>query len=394
MSRNTATIAGRQLTTAKILAACAEHDRLGRNAFLDRYGFARANRWHLRANGRSYPSKAIVGVAAGLKADAPGFFGGTRGAVQALTTLGFTVRNSVTGEKADAKLDSLRRVCERAGLSVAEGEWPRTEVQPTAYFASGSNQPNQIRALGRAGADIGVAAPHVSKNAEAELIALAGSDVAVFVDSGAFSEVKFGPEGRTVVKPMTDADWQLVLGLYERLSAALGKQLFVVAPDCIGDQGESLRRLRTYRDRVLALDCNVLVPVQKGEQSQVEFAAQVDAILGTDWLAAMPCKKSATTAAELAEFVAARGPRHVHLLGLGIRSRNLTSYLDAITGRTSVSLDSCWITANVGRKRAGPLRLTRAQDMAKSVLARVKATVAHVELAMYCCFAGPGLVTV
>jgi hypothetical protein len=390
MSRNTATIAGRQISRAKILAACAEHDRLGRLAFLDRYGYARAQRWHLRANGRSYPSKAIVGVAAGLKADAAGFFGGTRGAVQALATLGFTVRNSETGEKADAKLDSLRRVCERAGLSVAEGEWPRTEVQPTAYFASGSNQPNQIRALGKAGADVGVAAPHVSANGEAELLALVGSDVAVFVDSGAFSEVKFGAEGRTVVRPMTDADWQLVLGLYERL-APLGSQLFVVAPDCIGDQDESLRRLARYADRVLALGCNVLVPVQKGALSQVEFAAAVDAILGTDWIPAMPCKKAATTAAELADFVAARNPRHVHLLGLGIRSRNLTAYLAGV-GRTSVSLDSCWITANVGRKRAGPLRLTRAQDMARSVLARVRATVSHVELAFYSCFAGPGLV--
>lgn len=72
----TAIINGRKLAAAKILAACDEHDRLGRNGFLDRYGFQRATRWHLRVNGRSYPSKAIVGVAAGLKA--ADFFGGIR----------------------------------------------------------------------------------------------------------------------------------------------------------------------------------------------------------------------------------------------------------------------------------------------------------------------------
>ena len=63
-----------------------------------------------------------------------------------------------------------------------------------------------------------VAAPELSAKGEAELVALAGSDLPIFVDSGAFSEVTFCPvAGRlVVVKPMTDAKWQRVLDLYKR----------------------------------------------------------------------------------------------------------------------------------------------------------------------------------
>ena len=389
--KNTATINGKQLDRDAILRACAKHDEMGSRAFLDAYGFQRSNRWHLRANGRSYPSKAIVGVAAGLKASE--FFGGTRGAVQALATLGFDCRNSETGEKADLKLDILRRMCEREGLEVREPSWPATDVQPTAYFASGSNQPEQIRAMGACSVDIGVAAHQISKNAERELAALAGSDVVVFVDSGAFSEVKFGPEGRTIVQPMTAARWDAVLGLYERLGAALGRQLFVVAPDSVGDQDESLRRLETYKDRILALAAkgvNILVPVQKGSVTQAEFAELVDSILGTDWIPAMPCAKAATTAAELADFVATRKPRHVHLLGLGIRNRKLGDYLAAFANGGTVSLDSCWIAANAVRGKS-PRRLIRAADKARDLLSRVPVAVSSVALSIYCCLAGGGL---
>ena len=74
MSNTAARIAGKTLTRERVLATVAECDRLGVRGFLDRYGYGRARTWHLRANGRSYPSKAIVGVALGLKAR--DFFGG------------------------------------------------------------------------------------------------------------------------------------------------------------------------------------------------------------------------------------------------------------------------------------------------------------------------------
>jgi hypothetical protein len=237
-----------------------------------------------------------------------------------------------------------------------------------------------------------VAVPHLSEKSLAELMAVAGSEVQVFVDSGAFSEVKFGPEGCTVVKPMGDAEWQNVLGIYERLGVALGDQLYIVAPDRVGCQQTSLERLERYADRVRNLrkiGVQILVPVQKGDLTQVEFAEMVDQVLGfSDWLPALPCKKAATTAAEVAAFVEGRNPEHVHLLGLGIRSRQLDAYLAPFANsRASVSLDSCWITANVGLTngpKGGARRLTKAREIAKKILG-LTGGLAVIELAVYTC---------
>ena len=50
-----------------ILAAVAEYDRLGRSAFLDKYGFHPARTYELVLNGKPYDSKAIVGAAYGYQ---------------------------------------------------------------------------------------------------------------------------------------------------------------------------------------------------------------------------------------------------------------------------------------------------------------------------------------
>ena len=142
----TVTIKGRTVTRQNVLDAIATCDRLGSAAFLTANGYKDAVRFHLRHDGRSYPSKAILGVAAGLTSKE--FFGGARGTVNLLARLGFHVRNSETGEIVDAKLDGLRRDLLAAGLDVSEQPWPTPEVMPAAYFLSGSNRPAEIRGMG------------------------------------------------------------------------------------------------------------------------------------------------------------------------------------------------------------------------------------------------------
>jgi hypothetical protein len=51
------------VTRPAVLAAIEEHDRVGREEFLGRYGFGAARDYHLLFNGREYDSKAIAGVA-------------------------------------------------------------------------------------------------------------------------------------------------------------------------------------------------------------------------------------------------------------------------------------------------------------------------------------------
>lgn len=82
-----------------VLRACAEYDELGRDPFLERYGYGRSRRYLLRVDGRDYDSKAIVGVAYGYEHPGEGtlphsaFSGGIgpSGAARQLRDLGFDI---------------------------------------------------------------------------------------------------------------------------------------------------------------------------------------------------------------------------------------------------------------------------------------------------------------
>lgn len=82
------------ITRPAVLAAIAEYDELGKNRFLDKYGFGEARDFEF--DGRRYDSKAIVGAAYGhlpgqeaLTADS--FSGGEQTVARRLRSLGFVV---------------------------------------------------------------------------------------------------------------------------------------------------------------------------------------------------------------------------------------------------------------------------------------------------------------
>jgi len=86
-----------QVTDAKaIIRAIKECDQLGREKFREKYGYGKAVSYFLRHEGKTYDSKAIVGVAYGyqygvkpLRSDE--FSGGIARVVPVLTRLGFAV---------------------------------------------------------------------------------------------------------------------------------------------------------------------------------------------------------------------------------------------------------------------------------------------------------------
>jgi 5-methylcytosine-specific restriction enzyme A len=85
------------VTRADVVRAAEEYDRLGQDAFLSQYGFGKATAYLLVHDGRSYDSKAILGVAylfaSGRKITPHDFSGGVHGAAAVLRNLGFEVRN-------------------------------------------------------------------------------------------------------------------------------------------------------------------------------------------------------------------------------------------------------------------------------------------------------------
>lgn len=113
------------ITREAVLAAIAEFDRLGRDAFLEKYGFDSSRRYWLRYEGARYDSKAIAGAAHGhLPGRSPlaakEFSGGIGHAVTVLQRLGF----DVTGEP-DARPTDLQAADE---IASAIGDLRRASV--------------------------------------------------------------------------------------------------------------------------------------------------------------------------------------------------------------------------------------------------------------------------
>jgi hypothetical protein len=95
--REPGTASWSRVTRADIIRAMEEYDRLGQDRFLADYGFGRATAYLLIHDGRSYDSKAILGVAykfaTGVRIGSHDFSGGIYGAAAVLTKLGFEIRN-------------------------------------------------------------------------------------------------------------------------------------------------------------------------------------------------------------------------------------------------------------------------------------------------------------
>lgn len=102
----------KDITRESVLEAIAEFDRLGRESFLDNYGFKPARQYFLSYDGKKYDSKAIVGVAHGflspttepLKPES--FSGGEATVRRQLEKLGFDVE-SVGGRNPPWTADEL-----------------------------------------------------------------------------------------------------------------------------------------------------------------------------------------------------------------------------------------------------------------------------------------------
>lgn len=294
------------------------------------------------------------------------------------------------------------------------------------YFASGSNHQGEIEGLSSIGFNVGVAAPELSEGALQALTDLAGTGIRVFVDSGAFGEVDFNfpnatarpkknrrskrqielgmvastppgglpypnlPLGPLVLEEITPARWRAILKTYRVLTEALGSQVYLVAPDCIGHQDETLRRLKTYAREIRELHrmgANIIVAMQKavtldaghldpsapgiplGKLSRESLDERIEAILGfSDFVRGMPMRNRTTTADEVVDFLKKRPHvMRVHLLGFGPAARDYVKTLkklEAVRPDLDLTCDSVLVVAHKGNTNGpggGPRRLTKAE---------------------------------
>lgn len=247
------------------------------------------------------------------------------------------------------------------------------------YYASGTNKPGEVRGMARAGRNIGVEADAcLQRRCEAALLEVGRAYPAVrlFIDSGAFGEVGV-VQGKIVVKkPITIPEWERRLALMERVGTVYGSRLLIMAPDRIGDQAETLRRLRWFRasgwlERFRRSGVEIAVVLQGGELDPVAFERAAAIALGWDgYTIAFPMRKGATPLPRVVDFVRRRSPRRVHLLGIGPSARKegnkpsaaeLRRFLFDAFPEVRWSWDSSLIRQSVGRK--DPRAYTMAQDL-------------------------------
>lgn len=128
-----------------VLKAIAEGDRLGRSAFLEKYGYGKALRFVLLYDGKQYDSKAIVGAAYQHQFGTPlrntDFSGGQASLVPKLASLGFKViALAVTDETSALSEEVPESMWEGGKRTVTVNAYERSaEARAACIDANGSH---------------------------------------------------------------------------------------------------------------------------------------------------------------------------------------------------------------------------------------------------------------
>jgi len=239
---------------------------------------------------------------------------------------------------------------------------PSLRQADVQVFASGANREAEIRGFSRLGILVGVSVEHLNQAAIDALIELRQP---VMVDTGAFSEMAFSSSCSRTGREISSEEWRRRLAICLRLAAGLSHRAMLVVPDKVGDQRETLLRLARFRREIGDLSktgATLLLPLQVGEMTHLEFFETAQKLVGIPLTPAMPMRKATTSNGALTEFLALARPDHVHLLGIGMGNRRTEGLIRAIrdvSPMTSISMDSNILRATVGRNR--PLSLLEAE---------------------------------
>ncbi|MGN6107703.1 MAG: hypothetical protein ACTHU0_21515 [Kofleriaceae bacterium] len=284
--------------------------------------------------------------------------------------------------------------------------WPAASQEPLwgiIYFASGASALGDLRGLARVAHPLGVCLPELGAQSVRALKDLAGwtmplierpgaepraVPLPIFVDTGAFGEVEETEAGIVVARPIDERSWgermALLLELARHRRARtlrrgpsrrrrrvhwgdqLARQIYAVAPDCVGDQAETLRRMRRWRHVMMEVrrrGARIVVPIQRGAMPQAAFDRAAARALGfADFIRGIPSNKDAMPVDDLERYLIAIRPPAVHFLGLGPRGarfNELVNVVRRLAPGAAISCDSNPIPAMVGRTN-GPAGQPRA----------------------------------
>lgn len=155
-----------------VLAAVDEFDRLGRAAFLEKYGFKDAREYFLQIGGKLYDSKAIAGVAYGKQYPAHGplkaadFSGGAATVRHRLEALGFEFARSVDApsdleDRRDTRVselltigavytrDALKRILDTSDATINTGVFRPKGSHSILLFVTKSKSADRVQYVDR-----------------------------------------------------------------------------------------------------------------------------------------------------------------------------------------------------------------------------------------------------
>lgn len=268
--------------------------------------------------------------------------------------------------------------------------YPRElDVRPgTLYFGSGTQQsPGEVEGMARlaeqqGGLGVGVEVNACTQDCLLALEGVAGRGVPLFVDSGAFPEFMCLARGRSPEQcEIGPEEWRRRLGVYEQLARLFRSDANLVAPDKIGDQGQTQERLEAHgallKKPARSHGAWILLVAQGGEQARHVFWDRMRKLLVKKGVpkariaAALPMKARATTLSEVGEFVRrTRDLKRIHLLGMGPgRVDNALEVIEEHGEGIEVTYDSNLIRSGVGRGAqflsVAPEVYTYAQDIVR-----------------------------
>lgn len=210
-------------------------------------------------------------------------------------------------------------------------------------FRSGMSSRSDLAGTIEAGLPVGVVAQRLTT--ASVVLALPGhirNGGAVFVDSGAFAELATGRE----------PNWDEVISCYETLAllSDAPNRLFVVAPDKVGDQTESLARLEKHKRRIIQLahdGAQVIVPIQAGPKPAADVLDLIRIILeGAPFIVGIPSNKEALPIEECATLAHSA----FHILGRvqvdALQQARIDAILSASPNAT-LTADASWIRSRL-----------------------------------------------
>jgi len=256
-------------------------------------------------------------------------------------------------------------------LGIIGGPAVQQAHEAPLYFASGTNSVLYLDLLTEDGIPVGIAMDQCRIACLEWLLAHANDprEIRLFVDSGAYSEFK----NRELV---TKQEWKERYRQASAIALAYGPRASIVLPDKIGDQQESLKRLRDLkRSGTLSTllkpstGAELFLPVQKGSIKPADYFKRAAKALGVPpsrLIPAIPYKAKAYTDRQVAQFAAEIKPSRLHLLGIGPEKakEGVIPMISQASPTTNVSIDSVMTRGKalvVGGARGEPKDLTLAR---------------------------------